>query len=232
MDSTAREASNTPLTGVEDKILMDEGVAKKMELLCHIRKTPNVLFGIFLELTRQFYSDEDNLPIDVCGAWDKDVTKTGVWIATEYEWEDAAPEFRPAIYIKLSPIQYAGAAGRRDGRTYVDMQQAEYHHARIGTGTVSWVHIGGTAGEAGALAGATLDYMDGINALIQDSFQFDEFAVASISPLTHEKESRDAKRSVVTAAFSFQDTWSVKRESQKLKRIVFNTGQELLNELI
>jgi len=227
-DPTARLASNTPLP-VEDKRLMDEGVAEKVKLLCHIRKTPMVLYGIFLELTRQFYSDRDNLPIDTCAVWDPDKTKTKIWIDTEHRWEDEAPELRPAIYIKLSTINYKSITGRHDSRMSMDLEEGEYRFSRNGKGTVSWVHVGSNKGEAATLAGATLDYLDGVSWVIKQDFNFQTFEIMSLSPLQLDKESKERYHSVVTASFSFQDTWSVKRESPKLKRIVLRARQGLIN---
>ena len=230
-DPTGRMASNTPLS-VDDERMMDEGISDQLELLCHIRKTPNVLYGFFVELTRQFYRDSDSLPIDVCMTWDPDTEKTKIWIDTEYMWEDTTPEFRPAIYVKLGPIAYKSLHGRNDGKTAMDLEQGEYHFSRNGTGTVSWVHIGSQSGEAVVLAGATLDYFDGVSKLIQEEFGFQTFAVTGVSPLSQEKESKERFRSTVTATFTFQDTWSIKRESPKLKRLVFQAGQSLLSSVI
>jgi len=224
-------ASNTPFN-VDEKRLMDEATADRLELLCHIRKTPNVLYGFFVELTRQFYKDRDNLPIDVCNIWDPSKDETQIWIDAEYVWEDEAPEFRPAIYIKLGALKYKSLSGRSDGKIAMDLEQGEYHYSRNGTGTVSWVHMGNKSGEAVVLAGSTLDYFDGIGKLIQESFCFQTFEIVGLEPTSIEKESKERYRSIVTAAFTFQDTWSIKRESPKLKRIVFETGQTLLNSVI
>ena len=230
-DPTARLASNTPLP-VEDKRLMDEGIAEKVKLICHLRKTPMLLYGLFLEITRQFYSDRDNLPIDICSVWDADPTKSKIWIDTEYKWEDENPEFRPAIYIKLGTINYTSLTGRHDGRTKMDLEEGEYHFSRNGAGTVSWVHVGSNKGETAILAGTTLDYLDGLSWVIKEDFNFQFFEITSLSPMQLDKESVERYRSVVTASFSFQDTWSLKRESPKLKRIILRARQGLIDHVI
>lgn len=223
-DLTARLSSNTPLK-VEDKRLMDQGLSDKVDLLCHIRKTPNVLYGMFVELTRQFYGDDSNLPIDSCAKWDPDPNKTKVWIGTEYEWEDKAPEFRPAIYIKLGNITYKSLTGRSDNLYGHDLQEGEYHYSRNGSGNVSWVHVGSTKGESVALSGTTLDYLDAFGPVIMEDFKFMTFEVVSMSPIATEKESKERFKSTVTVAFTFQDTWALKLESPKLKRVLFRARQ-------
>lgn len=204
---------------------MDPGIAEKVELLCHIRKTPNVLYGMFVELTRQFYSSEDNVTIDTCAKWDPDPAKTKLWIGTEYEWEDAAPEFRPAIYIKLGDIKYKSITGRSDSLYGHNLKEGEYFFSRNGTGTAAWIHIGSTKGEAVALAGATLDYLDAFSKVIADDLKFQSFELDSASPLASDKESKERFRSIVTCAYTFEDTWALKLESPKLKRVVFRARQ-------
>jgi len=223
-DPTARLSSNTPFP-VTDKRLMDEGVAEKVDLLCHLRKTPQLLYGLFLDLTRQFYANSDNLPIDACAAWDPDPNKTKLWIGTEYEWEDTSPEFRPAIYIKLGELKYKSVTGRDDSLLRMDLKEGEHQYSRNGTGTASWVHVGSTKGEAVVLCGTTLDYLDAFSRVIRDDLTFQSFEVVSVNPVQADKESRERWRSVVTVSFSFEDTWALKLESPKLKRIVFMARQ-------
>lgn len=207
---------------------MDEGIADRVELLCHIRKTPNVLMGMFLELTRQFYSDWHHIPIDTCAHWDVDPLKSTIWIDSEYEWNEDGVEQRPAIYVKLGDITYASLTGRKDGKMGMDLEEGEYKYTRNGEGTVSWVHIGSSKTEAAVLAGSTLDYIDAFSAVIRDDLKFQSFAVVSVSPMAIDKESKERYRSVVTASFAFQDTWTLKLESPKLKKLIYRTGQGLL----
>jgi hypothetical protein len=209
-DPTARLAGNTPLP-VEDKRLMDEGIAEKISLLCHIRKTPNVLYGMFLELTRQFYSDHNNIPIDTCAHWDPDPTKSSIWIDEEMEWDEENIEKRPAIYIKLGNITYKSLTGRHDSRMGVDLEQGEYKQSRNGEGTVTWVHIGSSKTEAAILAGSTLDYIDAFSWVIRDDLRFQTFELSSISPMAYEKEWPTRKNQKSVSA-----VWSLRRLRSKI----------------
>ena len=216
---------------VADKPIYDDEMAEKVSLLGNIRKTPIVLYGIFTELCRQFYANPDNLPLEVKYVWSNDVKKTQIWIDTEYKWEDANPEFRPAIYVKLSDITYVSLTGRHDSRMGSNLEEGEMSFSRNGTGQVSWIHVARSKGEAVAIAGATLDYLDALSKIIKDDFCFQSFEIVGLSPLALDKESKERYRSVVTGAFSFQDTWTIKMESPKLKRIVLSAGQELLDRI-
>ena len=221
--------SNIPVP-VPDQELYDDHAIRGFELLRHIRKTPTVLYGIFVEVARQFYSNADNRPIGTpIKVWSPDPQQTAIWIDTELRWEDEHPEMRPAIYVSLSPITYTSLSGRTDGLTGMVIEDAEYTFARSGKGTVSFIHVGGTDAEACTLGDATLDYLDAFGMVIRDDFCFTSFALTErVAKRLMPKESKERTASVVTCAFEFQDKWVLKLESEKLKVFILNAGQRLL----
>ena len=231
MTEDFRPASNRPNDKITDKLIMGDDLAQEEGLLCHIRKTPLVLYGMFVNITQQLYGSDINLPIDVCAKWDKDPTKTKIWIDTEYKWEDESPAFRPAIYIKLGQITYKSVTGRHDALYSVDLVQGEQLFSRSGAGTATWVHIGSSKGESVALAGATLDFLDGFATVIRDDLNFQTFQPASLNATVVDKEAKERYRSEVVMEFMFEDNWAIKLESPKLKRIVFMAGQQILDAL-
>jgi hypothetical protein len=225
--------SNLP-NNIPVKELMDDHAYSGHELLRHTRKTPTVLYGIFVELARQFYMKTENhilgTPLKL---WSPDPKETEIWIDTEYQWEDEHPEKRPAIYVQLSPIVYASLTGRKDGLTGMNMRDGQYHFSRTGTGTVSFAHLGGTAGEACVLADSTLDYLDAFGMVIRDDFCFLSFEVKQRIPRRlRPQEAKERYDSVVTCEFTFQDKWSLKVEAEKLKVLSFSAGQRLLDTTI
>jgi len=212
---------------IVDQPLQPEDVASQTELIAHMRKTPLLLYGILVEITRQFYADANDLPIQVAATWDPDDTLSKLWIDTDYKWEDEHPEFRPAIYIKLKPLTYSTYSGRQTSLISVDLKEGEYRHERLGTGGAEWIHIGRSRGESLILAGSTMDYLDSLGTVIRDDFCFDTFQLDSLQPLSVDKESQERYRSIVSVTFTWQDLWSLKMESPKLKRLVINAGQGL-----
>jgi hypothetical protein len=218
--------SNLPLIIPDQEIQLSHS-ANGIEFICHIRKTPTVLYGIFVEVVRQFYSTEMNLPRAVQGAvWNRDPVQSTMWIDTELRWEDDHPSVRPAIFAALSPITYTSLTGRADGLMGGDLAEAERTFSRSGSGTVQFIHIGQTDGEACVLGDATQDYLDAFGSVIRDDFCFTKFNLTSRVALARRaKESGERWGSTVDVAFEFQDTWTVKLESQKLKRFSFNAGQ-------
>lgn len=220
--------SNTPIPYTAQEVQPFHEVAG-IELLRHMRKTPTLLYGLFLELVRQLYTNAADHPMGTpVKVWARDQTE--IWIDTELEWEDKHPELRPAIYVKLSPITYETITGRSDNMSGKDLVEAETHYARKGTGTVTFVHVGGTATEAMLLGDATMDYLDAFAAQIRDDFCFMSFFLISRVPKAlREKESKERYESSVTFQFMFQDRWTIKLESQKLKVLTLRAGQRLLD---
>ena len=216
---------------VKDAAIQDKDIADQIQLVAHMRKTPLMLYGILLEITRQFYSDANDLPIGVAATWNEDAAKSKLWIDTDYKWEDDHPETRPAIYIKLAPITYRSVTGRPGSEISVDLQEGETRHERIGASSAQWVHIGRTRGESIVLSGSTLDYLDGLGTVIRDDFCFLTWQLVGWQSLTVDKESQERYRSIVTVNFTWQDTWAIKMESPKLKRIVLNAGRGLYGGL-
>jgi hypothetical protein len=211
------------LNKVPDREIQSFHALAGNELICELRKTPTVLYGIFTELVQQFWAGDpkDRLFGTPDIRWDRDPDKTNIWIDTELRWEATHPEFRPAIYVKLSPIQCGTITGNTTGLVRRDLQEAEDHHARTGTGQVSFVHIGATAGEACPLADATMDYLDAFAPVITDDYCFAWFKLVSREPLhAMGKDSNEKYGSVVSYEFSYTDSWSLKLESPKLKQLV------------
>lgn len=201
------------------------------ELLRHMRKLPTLLYGIFVEITRQLYSNGENHPLGTpVKIWNTNPEESEIWIDTELRWEDEHPEKRPAIYVQLSPITYASLTGRKDGWMGNDLRDSELYFTRSGEGRVSFVHIAGSAGEACSLADSTLDYLDAFSMVIRDDFCFTTFELVERVPLKQmQKESKERYGSVVAFKFVLQDRWTLKLEAERLKVLTFRAGQRLMD---
>ena len=223
--------SNTPhKVPLSKDGMFPEPTLGEWDLLRQMRKTPTVLYGIFTEVIKQFYLNPENLPIGTPEyVWSPDPTKTKIWIDTELSWNDRTPELRPAIYTKLSPISYSSLTGRKDASAGERLQTGELDFSRSGSGTVSFVHIAGSTGEACKLGDATLDYLDAFGKVIRDDFCFTSFALTGRVALQElPKESKERYGSVVEVSYSFQDRWTLKLESQRLKSVIMRAGQEAI----
>lgn len=211
--------SNVPLTIPDLEIFPTHSIADT-ELICSLRKTPSVLYGIFVEIVRQYYMGDARMLKGVPDLkWSPDTQKTDIWIDTELRWEDEHPEFRPAIYVKLGPIEYQQkpsilAAPR------MNLKDGEYYYDRFASGSVSFVHISTTAGESCALCDDTTQFLSDFSQQIADDFCFTDFFEAQKQPLS--KSNTEAKEKYVSSSsfsFSFGEQWGVKLESPILKSV-------------
>lgn len=218
------------LNDVRDRTIQPFHELAKNELVCNMRKTPMVLYGIFTELLQQFWSTgQDNKLFGTPEIkWHPDPKRTQMWIDTELRWETEHPEFRPAIYIRLAPIQYGTLNGSLTGLVKKDIQEAEYAFARTGTCAVSFVHVGSTPGEACALCDATENYLDVFSPVITDDFCFDWFKASGRDSMKEmQKDSKEKYGSVVSFDFRFTDQWTLKFESPKLRDFVLKTTRSV-----
>jgi hypothetical protein len=196
--------------------------------LGEIRKDPMVLYGIFLELTRQLFATEGFSDY----VWDQDPAKTDIWIQPEYLWDDETVEKRPAVFISLPQLDYSSYTGRNDGQIAMDLKEAEHDFARRIKGAVQWIVIAEAKGEA--LKGGTdiLNYVDAFASVIARDFCLEEFYVTQFKPVVVVKEARERIRTTLTAQFTAQETWTLKQESPKLKKLHIRTGQQILDLLV
>lgn len=222
---------------MNDRELIDPGQMRGETSVGTVRKTPLLLYGLFVELLRQIYSEEIQDPelgwvwAGKDGSQDTDPESSDVWIDAEYKWNDAHPDMRPAVYVALGPIKYAPTAGGSRGLTHIDLKEGEYEYTRTGTGTLTVVHIGSTKGEGVRLATLTHDYLDAFSDVIRQEYCFKQFNVVEAVPAQVVKEEKDNIRSLVSATFSFEDTWTLKLESPRLMRVAFAAGQRTLDML-
>lgn len=192
-----------------------------------IKKDPIVLYGIFLELTRQLFATEGYSKY----TWTNNPSTSKVYIQPEYVWDDEIVEKRPAVFISLPELNYSSYTQRNVGQVSMDLKEGIYNYARRIQGTVQWIIIGETKGEALTVGTDILNYVDAFADVISKDFCFEEFYVTQFTPVSVVKEARERIRTTLTAKFAVQETWSLKLESPKLKELHFNAGQAVADLL-
>ena len=192
------------------------------ELICELRKTNMVLYGLFVELVREFYRFQTPYIIGVPDVrWDKDPQKTGIWIDSELTWNASHPEFVPAIYVKLGPVQYGSPFG--EGQPLASgmvLKDAIYRTCRTGHGSVTFVHVGGTAGEACMLCDNTRAYLSDFSPRIRSDFVLTKFYEQQSTPLQQaQPDSKEKWQSSSTFAIEWHEETGVKLESPILRSV-------------
>ena len=191
------------------------------EVIQGMRRTPDILYGMMLEILRRLYTDENLFNYgDRKVIWCPDPRQTQVWINSEAEWDDELPEFMPAIYVKLGDISYK-SYGKLSGEVGVTGITGARNIAREASCSIIFSHIARNKGEAIALANSTHNYMDAFSIVIRDDLLFEVFVINKrkiINPI---------KNNVTTVFGSdiifnvqWQENFFIKPERLKLKRIV------------
>ena len=192
-----------------------------IEHICELRKSCMVLYGIFTEIARLVYHDTDGrLKGTPMVRWSRG--GTGIWIDSELRWEDEHPETRPAIYIQLGQIQRAPYIAGRNAQIEPADRFGERHYAHRVTGSVTFMHVAATVGEACSLADNTDYALSMMQDPICNDFCFTRFEATGRVPLEKlPKESGERYASGVMFSFEFCEEWDVKQECPILKSIDF-----------
>lgn len=194
------------------------------ELICQLRKTNMVLYGMFVELVREFYRFQTPYIIGVPDVrWDPDPQRTNIWIDSELTWNAAHPEFVPAIYVKLGDVQYGSPFG--DGQPVqgeLQLKDAIYSMVRGAKGSVTFVHVGGTPAEACMLCDNTRAYLSDFSIPIQRDYVFTKFYEAQSTPLKqHQPDSKEKWQAATTFALEWREDIRFKLESPILRAVDF-----------
>ncbi len=190
------------------------------EDICSRRKTSMFLYGAFVEYVRKLYRDGLFLVGTPDVRWGRTTQADGVWIDAEYNWKPENPEFLPAIYVKLGELQYSFRTGSQDRFVGVNIRNGIYESERTGAGTVTFVHVSRTSGEAIALCDNTRYRMNEYSRPIQEDLCLNKFHEASANPLAPaQKVSSEAYQSSSTFTFEFLERWGIKMESPILRSV-------------
>lgn len=192
------------------------------ELILELRKTNMVMYGLFVELVREFYRFQTPYIVGVPDVrWDKDPQKTGIWIDSELTWNASHPEFVPAIYVKLGPVQYSNEfGGDRPLPVGMGLKDAIYKHERNATTSVTFVHVGGTPGEACMLCDNTRAYLSDFHRWIRCDYALTKFYEAQSVPLQqHQPDSKEKWQSTTTFNVEWVEMTSLKLESPILRSV-------------
>jgi hypothetical protein len=190
-----------------------------VEHICELRKSCTVLYGIFVELARLVYHTTDGRLIGTPEVVWK-ARNPSIWIDTELRWEDQHPEFRPAIYVQLSPMKYEEYVPGMNGKISSANRFAVRHYQQKVSGAVTFMHVASTVGEACALADNTDYTLNLMQAPICEDFCFTKFFLSERTPLEKlPDESTERYASGVTFSYEFEDAWDVTQESPILKSV-------------
>lgn len=194
------------------------------EDVCTKRKTCVFLYGAFVEYARELYRDGEFLVGTPDVRWGRTPQHDGIWIDAEYNWKPANPEFLPAIYVKLGEVQYSFKTGRQWVGS--NLRNGVERGDRTANGTVSFVHVSRSSGEAIALCDNTRYRLNEFSMAIERDLCLCRFFEQQVQPLAlAQKVSNEAYQSTTTFSFEFRERWGIKLESPILRSVdIVDTG--------
>ena len=219
--------SEGPLDIEPFEVYLDHAIGDK-EHICELTKSSSVLYGIFVDVMRQFYMGGKGY-IKGCPQriYDYDKNKTHIWIDKEMRWEEEHPEFRPAIYVKIEKLNVDYPTGRVPYE--VDKYTDTHMTLRLVHGNVSFVHIAKTAGEATMLCDNTLNYLWIFGDKIRADYCMSTFRpVSQVPVMKGPQASKEHWMSVCTCSFEFFDVSGVRQEAPVLQDIRLGSLQQLV----
>lgn len=217
-------------------MIMSEEVQQVIEtdslnMLAQIRRTPLVLGGMFLELTRNLYSDSSGL-YELVKTWSPTDEKDHTYIELAYFWDDGDIDRRPAIIVDIGDLQITPDPVKGIGTSgaHFDLEEGIEYHENVVTGIVAWAHICAKRAEVALYASCTYDVLAGLSFAIKRDFCLEKFEVRSILKPRLQKEAPRDYISEVQAVFELKESHALKRESPKLKQITVKTVADTLNQ--
>lgn len=179
---------------------------------------PIELYGMFVELAKSAFSDSGFST----RRWNSDERMSEIYIVPDYVWDDVTVEKRPAIFVSLDALTCTAlpSAVGEQGCIDINMQGeygAEYHYGDTKSGSVTWNVLAETRGEALTILGDLARYLNTFQPKITKDLCLLSFAVSQISPLSVVKESRERLQCSVSAAFSYEQYWTLVEDTPKTK---------------
>lgn len=204
-----------------------------LNMLPQIRRTPLVLNGLFLELTRALWASPDNICPNT-RTWSPTNEKDHVFIESSYEWDSENTDRRPAIIVDIGDLEVAESAARGigadAGMVGFDMQEGMEFREDLVMGSVVWAHIGVSRGQVLVYGSCTYELLAGFSSVIRRDFCLEKFNVRGILKPRLRKEQPRTFECLVQASFQFKEDYSLKRESPKLKQIRLEFENDALTQ--
>jgi hypothetical protein len=195
-----------------------------------VRKSHPVLTGLFLELTRQFYANQQNLFDGVVRYDPTGKCTNSLYVESSNVWNPDSVDRRPAIIVDVGDLQYSSLSGM-GGKYGYDLEEGEALYCREVSSSLVLAHLSSIKGEATNYAANTSDLFDGFADVIKNDFCFDKFDLSSILRPRLRKESPKDWECLVQFTFKFKESFATKHESQKLKQVTMQVVSNLTQQL-
>jgi hypothetical protein len=194
--------------------------ASGINMLQHIRRTPLILCGMFVELTRSIYSFEENL-YPPARTWSATNEKDHLFIDPAYKWDEEDVDRFPAIYVDVGDVQLSADPVKGIGShgTGFDLEEGVDYREHVAGTSIAWAHVCKSRAECLLYQGVTYDLIAGLSFVIKRDFCLEKFDVRAILKPRLQNDQLRTYVSEVQATLQFRERYALKRETPKLKQI-------------
>lgn len=212
----------------EAQRLVDEASVK---MIPNIRRTPLILCGMFVELTRSLYSFEENL-YPPARTWSATNEKDHLFIDPAYKWDPENTDRMPAVYVDVGDIQMSAKPVQGIGShgVHFDLKEGtDYRQDMAGTSIV-WAHLCDTRAECLLYQGITYDLIAGLSFAIKRDFCLENFGVRAILKPKLQSDQPRTYVAEVQATLQWRESYALKRETPKLKQITVEAAASTVDQ--
>jgi hypothetical protein len=212
----------------EAQRLVDEA---NVNMLRHIRRSPLIMCGMFVELTRSLYSFEENL-YPPARTWSATNKRDHLFIEPSYKWDKENDDRKPAIYVDVGDMQIQADPVKGIGShgTHFDLKEGVDYREHVVGGSIAWAHVCDARAECLLYQGITYDLIAGLSFAIKRDFCLEKFDVRAILKPRLQSDQPRTYVSEVQATYQLREPYALKRETPKLKQITVEAAASTVDQ--
>lgn len=206
-----------------------------VDMIPNIRRTPLILTGMFVELIRALYAEEDNL-YPPARTWvpTNDEDEDHLFIEPAYKWDDKNIERKPAIYVDIGDLKLSEKVTQGIGShgVHYDLKEGVDYREHVAGTSVSFAHVCEKRSECMLYEGITYDLLAGLSFAIKRDFCLEKFDLKAILKPKQTSDQPITFVAEVQATMQFREPFALKRESPKLKQITVEDAARTVDQNI
>lgn len=188
---------------------------------------------VFLLLTRMNYSDPVNYgrqtKLFQNYYWNMDSAKSTMAIDLDFDFDPTKLEKFPAIFVGTDDVLYRSPV--IDDHVQLNEDGSGQEYVYIGSTNVIIRHIGKTGDESMALADLSRNFFKGMRKMMMENGMLSKYEVPRITtskPFHRNPQQADQWfEADLLITMSFNDPWTIFRESHRIEHINFEANNEL-----
>lgn len=185
-------------------------------------KTPIYLTGVMVSVMRQYFGSSERISIETATfLWDRDQSKSEIYISDEFNWDLENVGVRPALIVGLgsfSALEAIPTLGR-SGLVGYNSETGRFSFGGVGRGSFEIQCVAKQKLECWSLAWEVKMMLQSYATVIQDIYGLRGLDVAGVSKPQKIQEADGYMSAAVTVNFNMVDAWSLRMENLRVQSI-------------